>query len=191
VTRGTGIHIGRVKHPRDLATKGRGRLRPAFEEVTRRTGQTGPISELADLPEGNLRVYLHDVAGGVTPAIAGSVWFGVNISTVSRWLAEGRSAECKDQLKRDFARRTDQAVAYGRADAESRVVIGDPLAALTRGPLGRTTKDVPGWSDERRIALTDGDGKPLSFELVLEIGDGYVTKPALPEARDVTEAPAE
>lgn len=163
---------------------------PAFEEVVRRSGQTGPLSGLASIPEGNMRFYLLGVSHKGTPAVVGAMCFGVHPSTVSSWLTEGRDPECPDALKREFARRTDQAVAYGRVEAELEVGRTDPLSALKWGPLGRTTKDVPGWSDERRIMLTDGEGGPPVFRLRLEVGDGYATKPELPP-RDVTDEGAE
>jgi hypothetical protein len=116
--------------------------------------------------------------------------FGVHPATIARWLADGRDPDCKDETKRKFAWRTDQAWSYGRVDAELEVGRTDPLSALKWGPLGRTTKDVPGWSDERRIMLTDGEGGPPVFRLRLEVGDGYATKPELPP-RDVTDEGAE
>ncbi len=182
--------IGRVGDPRTLDTRSRGRLRMAFQDVKRADGKTGPPSELEHIPEGNMRGYLLTVSHGVTPAIAATIWFGIEPSTAARWLRLGAEPDNRDPIKREFYLRTERAKAVARGDCEERVMLCDPSAPLLRGPLGRATADVPGWESQQLIKHANHDGTgPAAF--VLEIATGYQTKKApreLPAASDEEEA---
>lgn len=175
--------IGQICPPGDLEPRGRGSLRAAFADLAERRGLTGPPSSLAKIPEGNMRAYEVLVMHAMTPAAAGSICFGVTMTTVARWLADGRADDCKDPMKVEFYRRTQQALAMARGDLEMRVAEIDPIAALTRGPVGRADGDVPGWSDARggtlRLTNHTGDGPP-EFTLEITTG-GFKTRPSTPQ----------
>ncbi len=176
----SGFVIGRLVHPTKIEKRGRGRYRLAFDQITRSDGSRGPVTRLGDIPLANLRAYVTLLENGCTsPCTAAAICFGTDDRTVATWLSDGAKADCEDSAKREFYLLTQHARAKLRAKCETRVVLDDPLAALSKSSLGRTDAAGDGWTPRSSIEHTGPGGGAMKFEL--EISAGYATHEAARE----------
>ena len=124
---------------------------------------------------------------GTDPMTATIKILGVSDQTFKNWRNESQRDDCDERYK-IFFEQVGQAFAECRADASVRVTKMDPLAALTRGPLGRSQPGYPGWTETHEVRHTDhtGDG-PATLRVKIVIGRLGIKSEVIEDARRLTE----
>jgi len=114
---------------------------------------------------------------GAYPTIAAQA-MGLNSRTYSRYMRDGKLGHNKKCT--EFYVAVMMAKALARQVAEARVFEENPLAWLRYGP-GKTTADIPGWSELKEIQA-DGKVKVVIEHVTKAIEDSAASTP--PEADD-------
>lgn len=143
----------------------------------------GPFPLLSEVTTAQLEEVVGEILGGVTPYVAAAVVLGVDGRTHYRWMDRGRQTDAPDYYRHYFDE-IHRAEMRMRGGLEKQVYNRSPEFYLTRSPIGRTSKDEPGWTEEQKHSVD------VSVEFELVYGElGPKSQPVERPVIDVTPPP--